>query len=33
MKDAKDEQLLLTLGKGNLDVLGELIIRHQRFVW
>ena len=28
-----DEQLVLALGKGDLDALGELVLRHQRFVW
>jgi len=33
MKDTKDEELMLAVGKGDLGAFEEIVFRHQRFVW
>lgn len=33
MKILSDEQLMLAVGKGDLDALGKIVLRYQNFVW
>jgi len=33
MKETKDEELMLAVGKGELGAFDKIVLRHQRFVW